>query len=872
MLMIKAAWAPSLLVLGLLPLRPIAANQAFDPSGGVLSVDYAHYLAKHDVVFNSPIAESKQGMTVGNGRVGAMVWNANGLTLQVTGVDASPQTCFSEGWLNLATSPAMDANTAVFHQALVLYDGLINTRYDENRVVTIMGSPNSEVMGIHVEDKRTDVKTVTFQINMWDPNSAQLSGGGYNVPDITTWKTVTSLAEPAVAGINRGQADPNHFGYTLAATVEGTAFTTHQVDARTVRFDITPAASYTIWIACASRINAPGNNSVTQAKALLEGIRTVGYAKTLAAYKEWWHAFWAKSFVQYSNTAGDADYLENFYYLATYIIASGSYGKYPFHFVNGVYRWNADVDIHWSNAYWYWNMRDIYNSMLTSNHPEAMDGFFRLYSSTLPRVKTFTQSRFNIDGAWIPETMGWDGDASGTTESEFTKLIWTTGAEVSSNMFNRFEYTNDSAFLKTTAYPVMRETAKFLQSKFTFDAGANQYYMGLSNAHETYWKVKNAITDLAAVHFQFPNTIKTAKALNLDPDLQAKLQTTLDKVVPYKTEDYDGGNRYLPYDPPEVPLGNGENITCELIWPYSVTGIGASDYSTALNSWKSRMFPYGAIWANDAIQAARLGLGDETFDGMRIMLAKYQSYANGFTDNTNSVFEFIGVHIQAMNEAMLQSHNDTLRVFPAAPNTPGFTGKFTLAAKGGFLVSSEKEAGEIKYVGIKSQYGRPAVIVNPWGTEPAQVRKVSGAVVATSSGSILSFNTVAGGIYVLERTARGLSAYAFAQLTGIGNGSAKTLVYANKTMSLGSGQGKPEPVNLSPMRQIAATPSRIQLVSGGRLSFPAMGDAKEYAVEFYSLSGKRIKEMRVDRRFLELRRDAGICLDVCIARVSPIIR
>src|SRR4051812_13187542 len=102
-------------------MQSLAANHSFDQGKGVLGVDYSRYLSKHDLVFNKPIADSKNGMTVGNGRVGAMVWNASGINMQVTGVDASPQTCFSAGLINFSTTPALDANSTTFQQALSLY-------------------------------------------------------------------------------------------------------------------------------------------------------------------------------------------------------------------------------------------------------------------------------------------------------------------------------------------------------------------------------------------------------------------------------------------------------------------------------------------------------------------------------------------------------------------------------------------------------------------------------------------------------------------------------------------------------------------------------------------------------------------------------
>jgi alpha-L-fucosidase 2 len=857
-----------------------AANYAFDQSNGVLAVDYANYISKHNLVFNSPITASNSGLTIGNGRVGAMVWNTNGITMQVTGVDASPQTIFSEGLLNLSTRPRMDSAYTTFQQTLSLYDGLITTRYDANRMVTIMGSPNSEVLGIHVDDSRTGLNSITFQLNMWDPATQMTSNGTWNsmmsdLPDTNTWRTVTSFANATVAGINRGQTDVNNFGYTLAATVDGATFTTQQVDARTVRFTITPTSSYTIWIACASRLNAPGNNSVTQATNLLTAIKTAGYTSTLTAYKNWWHAFWAKSFVQYSNTAKDADYSENVYYLANYLIASGAYGNYPFHFVSGVYRNNADIGITWSGAYWYYDQRNFYASLLASNHVDALGGYYRLYSRNYAKMKSFTQTRFSIDGIWVPETIRWDGDAIWTTTSTYTDRIMSTGAEVASSMFASFAYTNDSAFLKNTAYPMMREAAKFLSAKLSYDATSKRYYMANSNSHETYWGVKNAITDLAAVRSLFPQAIQAAKALNLDPALQTRWQNILDSLVPFKTEAYNGGSRYIPYDPPTVNSSNVENVVCEMIYPYNQTGIGKPDYQTILNNFKSRPFPYPDVWTADAIYAARLGLGDSVFNGMRLMLKKYQNFPNGLIVNNNNRFEQFGTPLMGINESLLQSYNDTIRVFPALPSDAAFVSKFTLLAKGGFLVSSEKEGGEIKYVGVKSLYGNAAAFVNPWGTQQVQVRKTSdNSVVLTTANAAFSFTTIPAGIYVVERTAKNLSTYTFAQLTGAPNYSVKTMTYSGTTVSLGFGAGNAPPVSVKPF--VASTtslvPSITVKVAGGRIFLPKTCAGKEYSLAIYNLSGKQIKVIVTAKEIVDLKKDFGIPAGAYIVRALPFSR
>ncbi|MDB6065723.1 MAG: hypothetical protein JWR26_1931, partial [Pedosphaera sp.] len=464
-------------------------THAFNTGVGVLNVDYAAYLSKHDVVYNSPNTNPLCGLTVGNGRVGAIVWNTNGLTMQVSGVGASPQTAYGAGLVNFYTSPGIDTGYSAFQQRLSLGNGLLTTTYDSNRTVTIMGSPNSEVFGIHVVDSRAGVSNVTVDLKLWN-----ISG------EPSPWNTVLTYADATGAGLSRGQTDPNHFGYTLAASVEGATFTSSVVDSLTVRLNITPSSNYTIWIACASRLNAPGYDSVTQAKALLNSIKSAGYATTLVSYTNFWSNFWGKSFVQYSdasltNYGYNADYLENVYYLSTYMIASGGYGNYPFHFINGVYRATQDTT-KWSNAYWFWNQRDIYNSFLASGHSDMLDVLNNLYFRNYSTLKAYTSNRFGIDGIMVPETMVWNGGAALTS---FTSNILSTASEVAINMDLRYKYTQDNAYLTNVAYPFLREVAKFYSSALAVNPTNGQYYMPYSNAHETYWGVTNAITDLAAV-------------------------------------------------------------------------------------------------------------------------------------------------------------------------------------------------------------------------------------------------------------------------------------------------------------------------------------------------------------------------------------
>jgi hypothetical protein len=764
-------------VVAVAPAIASTSDAAFNGSTGALNVDYASYLAEHDVVYNRTNTNPAYGLTVGNGRTGAMVWNQNGLTMQVSGADLSEQSAYAAGLVNLYSGPGMDTGYSTYQQRLSLYDGVLTTKYDANRTVTIMGSPNSEVMGIHVDDGRSNVSSVALDLSLWDPSTVSNVA---DVPDLGTWKTYSTYADSSGVGLSRGQTDANNFGSTLAATVEGAGYSSQVVNGSKVRLNITPSSSYTIWFTAASRLNASGHDSVAAARSQLASVKSTGYATTLANYRNWWHSFWQKSFVQYSGLSGDADYLENVYYLATYMIASGGFGNYPFHFINGVYRSTGD-QTKWSNGYWYWNQRDVYNSFLASNHVDLMKTFNTLYSRNSGALKSYTSTRYGVDALWVPETMGWDGNARGTVGSDYTKNILSTGTEAAYNMYLQYRYSNDATYLRNTAYPFMRDVVRLYAAKLTRD-GNGKYSTASSNAHETYWNVPGAITDLAAVRSLFPVTIQASQSLGLDADLRTQWQNILDDLAPYPAD----GGAYLPHTPPIAQTRNDENVASEVIWPYNTTGIGAPDYQTAVNTWNRRPFPYDNVWANDAIQAARLGLGDQAYSGMKTMLQKYQNFPNGLTANTNGVFEYLGVHLSALNESLLQSYNDKIRVFPAVPSDSSFAGRFTLLAKNGFQVSSEREGGEIKYVGLKSLYGSSATVVNPWGTQQVRVRRTSdNAIVTTSSNGEITFPTSSGTVYVVERTAKPLSSYSSTRLTGTANQDVKSLRNTSATLGLG---------------------------------------------------------------------------------------
>ncbi|MEN6607567.1 MAG: glycoside hydrolase family 95-like protein [Bryobacteraceae bacterium] len=113
----------------------------------------------------------------------------------------------------------------------------------------------------------------------------------------------------------------------------------------------------------------------------------------------------------------------------------------------------------------------------------------------------------------------------------------------------------------------------------------------------------------------------------------------------------------------------------------------------------------------------------------------------------------------AVNEMLLQSHDEAIRVFPAVP--ADWEVRFDLAAAGGFRVSAERIKGKTLWVAIESRLGGECRLVHPWPSEHSitcvdvapgnKAQSVHLSEQTIASDRVISWQTVAGRRYLLIR-------------------------------------------------------------------------------------------------------------------------
>ncbi len=104
-----------------------------------------------------------------------------------------------------------------------------------------------------------------------------------------------------------------------------------------------------------------------------------------------------------------------------------------------------------------------------------------------------------------------------------------------------------------------------------------------------------------------------------------------------------------------------------------------------------------------------------------------------------------------VNEMLLQSCGKRIHLFPATPDD--WDCAFRLHARGGFVITSSRKSGQVRFVTVESSLGNTCTIASPWPKdEDWHVWDVSGDEVKKVAGDRgdIAFETVARNSYMIE--------------------------------------------------------------------------------------------------------------------------
>jgi hypothetical protein len=755
-----------------------------------MRVDVAGVVGRSDVVLQQPNLSAKQALPLGNGRLGAAVWAEDGLTVQLNRGDTLPLR-YATGRVVVPGLKAL-AEASDYRARLNLYDGTFEAQ-GGGVAVRVYVQPGTDTLVIDVSGVEPE-QVQTAVLKLWEPRSPRASVKGARAMLAESWR---DDQEPGSSG--------KMFGSLAAMTAEGREVVASVDGQRSVslKFKAKADGRYRVVVASPGYHGDDTVAEVAVAAALAD--------RDPARHAAWWHGFWQRAdTMKISSQDGTGEYMEALRAIYLYSAAAESGGEYP-----GSQAGQADLfasaeDQHqWDpGAFWHWNLRMQVGANLAAGLPELNAPYFRLYRENLENMKAWTRDRMQgAPGICIPETMrfngngieferwggnthevtGWNCDAA--SKPYYNARTLTTGAEVSLWIWQQYLATGDRGFLVAN-FAVMAESARFLLS-YERPGVDGLLHTSPTNAHETQWDVVDSTTDLAARRAFYAVTIEAAQLLRQEPELVARMQADLGKVpawprvvpsAPAKllAEGDDGGGQDILAESYE-PTGrrrNVENIGMEPVWPYEQIGDRSPLFALARRTYAARPNKYSPDWSFDAVDAARLEMGDEVRKALVTITKRYQGYINGFNEFNGKNGEFYveqsAMTALALEEALVQDYDGTIRIAPAVPTAWDVDGRVTV--RGGTVVDVQVRQGKAVTVGIEAKTAQRLTVRNPWPGQPVRLAEARSGkalrVEPVGADEVLRFRAMAGMVYRLEPAGQ---EGGFAPITGSPATAAKVL-------------------------------------------------------------------------------------------------
>jgi hypothetical protein len=147
----------------------------------LLALDYRKLLERADLGYDRPVARSEEGIPVGNGRMGSLVWTVpDALKFQINRVDVYGNDSYTNSFFERHSDYAggcgfvdiefgdlgEDVFPATgFYQRISVYDGLLELN-GKGITARVLAWPAKDVMAVEINDRRETPEPVKINLRM----------------------------------------------------------------------------------------------------------------------------------------------------------------------------------------------------------------------------------------------------------------------------------------------------------------------------------------------------------------------------------------------------------------------------------------------------------------------------------------------------------------------------------------------------------------------------------------------------------------------------------------------------------------------------------------------------------------------------------
>lgn len=465
-----------------------------------------------------------------------------------------------------------------------------------------------------------------------------------------------------------------------------------------------------------------------QALSEVEEAMERGLQHDYAEHLGYWNTYWNQSSVSLPDSILQRQYdnemykfgsvaREDSYPISLQAVWTADNGKLP--------PWKGDFhhDLNTQLSYW---------PAYTGNHLKEESGYLNTLSAQRDIYRKFTRQYFEKEGLNVPGVCTLTGEAMGGWIQY--SMSQTTAAWLSQHFYLHWKYSADDVFLKEKAYPFVKEAAQFLENQTEIGKDGKRVLAYTSspeifdNSLQAWFKTMTNY-DLALTSFLFKAAAEMADALQLADEAGhwRKLRSQLpeldidaDGSLSFaKGFSYKESHRHFSHAMAFHPLGL-------INWEEG----GKS--REIIQATLSKMEACGPQWWTGYSYAWFANMKARTFDGegayeaLRIFADCFclsntfhvngDQSGTGKSNYTYRPFTLEGnfAFAAGIQEMLLQSHTDTIRIFPAIPEDWKNVAFKQLRTQGAFIISAERKEGKTVSVEIISEKGKDLLMVSPF--------------------------------------------------------------------------------------------------------------------------------------------------------------
>ena len=481
----------------------------------------------------------------------------------------------------------------------------------------------------------------------------------------------------------------------------------------------------------------PDADSRRKALETVERVAKIPASTLEKSHRKWWHGYYPASFVSVPDSQ-----IEGFYWNQIYKLASATRRERMV--IDLLGPWYRSTG--WPRIWWNLNIQIAYSPVYTANRLELGESFTRFIDAKRDNFVKNAKDIWNFDDcATVPHTTDYEGlrgDGTCAPDSYINPGDFTWALHL---YWQQYRFSMDESLVAGHAthafYPLLKQSVN-LYLKLLKKGDDGKLHLPKMHSPE-YGDDEDNNYNLSLLRWACETLLYLDARYKFNDSSRPEWERVLTELVEYPQD--ENGLRIGRNVPFEHSHRHWSHIL--MVWPLHILSTEQSAnrelVEKSVKHWLTVENAKGINgWALAAASAIYSYLGDG--DNALRCLRAHHNDKRFVMPNTqyiegSPVIECSLVAAESLQEMLIQSWGDVIRIFPAVPAEWKDASFQDLRAEGAFLVTAVRKDGKTKWVRIKSLAG-----------EPCRVKPNFGGGFRLSSDSPVTSREVSAGVFELN--------------------------------------------------------------------------------------------------------------------------